>query len=89
MPRDEWRRANQRARYGPSNGSRPKARQQRRLTTMLFGKYKGVRLDQVPFDYLVWLQDNVGMKPALSLAVCLELKRRRSNGSKQGKAPLE
>lgn len=70
MPKDEWRKANLRAEYGPVRTRRKqkttrrkaKGKQHCRLqgltdpnARLWFGKYKGKRLTEVPADYLIWL----------------------------------
>ena len=37
--------------------------------TMLFGKYQGIPVEDVPKDYLRWLVKNVKLKPFLAGAV--------------------
>ena len=69
MPRDEWKRANDRSEYGPVRAEKKKDRKRgrhhkpkRRGTgayngnmKMWFGKHKGEPLKDVPEPYLRWL----------------------------------
>ena len=66
MPKDAWRSARQRKRFGAVAAPRapkPRRRKPRRTptaayspeTVLWFGKHKGTRLGDAPLDYLNWL----------------------------------
>jgi len=50
------------------------------VTTMPFGKHKGLPLTELPDDYLDWLLQNVEMRPPLQHAIHTEVERRRGPG---------
>ena len=60
------------------------------MLTMPFGRHKGMRLDKVPPDYLVWFLDNVDLsnRPTLryEIRVQLELETPRSRSNPQPKS---
>ncbi len=52
---------------------RPKRRRGPLRPIMPWGKYKGIHLDQIPLDYLRWLDDSQKLTPYLRRQVQKEL----------------
>jgi len=72
MPRDDWKRANSRARYGPAPHKKPKSKRRKRKSpiefdrgrqdekyAIWFGKLRGVRIRDAPIDDLVQLLEMI------------------------------
>src|SRR5947209_4480855 len=53
---------------------------------MLFGKHKGKLLSAIPLDYLLWLQTEADIRPALEVAVKLEVARRYQGQARQSRS---
>jgi hypothetical protein len=60
-----------------------------RSTCMPFGKYKNQPLNTIPEGYLVWLIEEVNLKPRLRSQVHEELLRRQGGYSTPEPAPKE
>lgn len=76
MPRDDWRRANNRARFGPAREAADKP-ERCVPQVMWFGMHKGKPLRHVPTDYLHWaLKTLDGLTDKQRKALKDELKRR-------------
>jgi hypothetical protein len=48
------------------------------MVAMPFGKFKGMPVDELPDDYLLWLDSLNNLRPFLRRAVDEEIERRRS-----------